>query len=211
MFNNFLTNFEKIDIKVLGKETLLMNRIELKYKINSQYLEQLFLILLSNNFKIITINNNNLQIYKNTYYDTNNLDFFKIWNWWIKIRIREYETWQKFLEIKEKINWKSIKNRKIIQENLITYEYKKFLTKAFLKNTYSRYSFINIGLNVRITLDFDISYKYFSSEKTINFYDYILEIKWSKNIVEIIKKKFYMFDRIKFSKYKFWVRALIWK
>lgn len=210
MNSDILNNFQKIDILELSTESALMNRLEIKYPINNEYIWDALNIICKNNFKLVTINWKVRQQYKNTYYDTTNLDFFKTWEWWIKVRVREYETWELFLEIKEKKYWRTTKTRELIHYIPETYQYHTLNLYRVLQNWYNRYSFINTELNVRITLDLDIYYSYFKDNINTMFVNStVIEIKWLKKNIEVIKKEFYNFNRVNFSKYKHWVRFFL--
>lgn len=143
-------------------------------------------LLIKNWFKLVESNWKTDLKYKNFYFDTKD---FWLYNWILnkkfnlKVRIREYENWDKFLETKlKKFNWKeslTFKKRKVIEKNKDSFNLKEEnlqfineyiksdnLLKVFF-NEYKRKTYINIEKNSRVTIDFDI--KTFNNKNSKEF------------------------------------------
>lgn len=200
-----------------SKKIKIFNRFESKYIIDHDDILNI-IRLLENDYLLVEENNKIIFGYHSLYFDTPELNMWNDHN--IdkpsrqKIRIREYDDKSKFLEIKEKINGKTIKNRIPIESYFINDEEQwisgnlKYDTKNLIKSLdvkYNRISFVKKDKTERITLDIDIEYYNYKTNKrwksNKNFA--ILEIKKNKeenNEIEDIINKEYIFKQ-KYSKY----------
>lgn len=200
-----------------SKKIKIFNRFESKYIIDHDDILNI-IRLLENDYLLVEENNKIIFGYHSLYFDTLELNMWNDHN--IdkpsrqKIRIREYDDKSKFLEIKEKIDGKTIKNRIPIKSYFINDEEQwissnlKYDTKNLIKSLdvkYNRISFIKKDKTERITLDIDIEYYNYKTNKrwksNKNFA--ILEIKKNKeenNEIEDIINKEYIFKQ-KYSKY----------
>lgn len=172
------------------KEIKLMNRIDKKYIINFDQFCSLTNYI-SNNFYILSENDNTLFKYHSIYFDTPNMDMQKDHinktKHRQKIRIREYCTGEKYLEIKEKNNSEFTKKKRIpvtsysldgeqqwIDENLI-YDTKNLNKK--LDIVFNRMTLVSLDKKERVTIDFGIKfYNYITKKKEI-IKDIIVEVK----------------------------------
>ena len=200
-----------------SKKIKIFNRFESKYIIDHDDILNI-IRLLENDYLLVEENNKIIFGYHSLYFDTPELNMWNDHN--IdkpsrqKIRIREYDDKSKFLEIKEKIDGKTIKTRIPIESYFINDEEQwisnnlKYDTKNLIKSLdvkYNRISFVKKDKTERITLDIDIEYYNYKTNKrwksNKNFA--ILEIKKNKeenNEIEDIINKEYIFKQ-KYSKY----------
>ena len=200
-----------------SKKIKIFNRFESKYIIDHDDILNI-IKLLENDYLLVEENNKIIFGYHSLYFDTPELNMWNDHN--IdkpsrqKIRIREYDDKSKFLEIKEKIDGKTIKTRIPIESYFINDEEQwisdnlKYNTKNLIKSLdvkYNRISFVKKDKTERITLDIDIEYYNYKTNKrwksNKNFA--ILEIKKNKeenNEIEDIINKEYIFKQ-KYSKY----------
>ncbi len=143
------------------------------------------------NFKIVKDNKGSvLFAYHSVYFDTPDYqmknDYVKHKLHRQKIRVREYESGEKFLEIKDKNNHVTNKIRvpvssyeldgeqQWIDENLI-YDTKELSKK--LDVHYYRMTFVDKENTYRITLDFNITFFNYITNKLYHFDDTIVEVK----------------------------------
>lgn len=143
------------------------------------------------NFKIVRNDKGNVLFsYHSVYFDTPdykmNKDHVDKKLHRQKIRVREYESGDKFLEIKDKNNHVTTKkripvesyeidgNKEWISDNLI-YDTKNLSKK--LDVSYYRITLIDDKKFIRMTLDFNLRFFNYMSNKSYYFGDTILEIK----------------------------------
>jgi hypothetical protein len=203
-----LKTFRPISLKEMDTVEL-MNRIDSKYIFGINLLPEI-LTDSKEHFKVLEINSERLFRYTTTYYDTTDLAFFrnhisgKLNRH--KIRHRTYEsTGVSYLEVKFKTN----KNRTIkwrMKDDINEYfnpEASNFvLNRAnipadklhpVVTNCFKRITLVNIEDKTRITLDFDLSFKGNTIQKTLPYLA-IAEIKQEGRgcnnlFVQILKKK----------------------
>ncbi|MFA9392065.1 MAG: polyphosphate polymerase domain-containing protein [Prolixibacteraceae bacterium] len=154
----------------------LMRRMDTKYVFRLDQLPAL-LKQAKNNYFMVEIEEEREQIYKTTYYDTENYDMYHAHHNGNmnrhKIRVRKYVyTHQKFIEVKRKNNkGETIKNRiahpdkvhVLNAENSETFlnKYSPFKTHALvpkLDNKFVRLTLVNKDFSERITLDYKLKF-----------------------------------------------------
>lgn len=172
-----------------AKSVKLMTRFDAKYVISyAQYYD--FINYVQDDFKVVQENNTTLFKYYTVYFDTNGLDILKAHQNKTphrqKIRIREYSTGEKFLEIKDKDNHLTKKIRvpvnsyelngekQWISENLI-YDTKNL--KKTLSTEFNRMTLVSNDKTTRITIDFNLEVHNFISGKDWKSERVIIEIK----------------------------------
>lgn len=203
-----------------SKKIKLFNRVEKKYKCTKKQLYYLIGILKDKYYLVSDDLDGDEDFtfkYHSVYFDTSNMSMFFDHENNIshrqKIRIREYDTGEKFLEIKDKdidgITRKSripvesyeIDNEKNwIDKNLI-YDTSKLIKT--LDITYNRITFISYDKSERITIDFDIVFHNYNTDITESIDDVIIEVKQSIEHLSEAEGVFEELDiqRVKFSKY----------
>lgn len=196
----------------------IFNRIENKYLLNESSFQIIYDFLISNYLRV-RFNDLYWLRYHSLYYDTNDLrmyhDHLDNKEDRMKIRIREYQDHEAFLEIKKTMNSHSIKKRQRVQSleidsKLSTWiaEYSNIDYKdlnKILDVKYERLSFINKDMNERITCDRNLEfYNYVNDTRyKFNTTTYILEVKKqdnNKSIVEEFMDSLQIYPT-KFSKY----------
>ena len=173
-----------------AKEIKLMDRIDKKYVIDFNQFCSLSSFI-NDNFYIVENNGTILLPYYSLYFDTPNMDMHKDHiekkQHRQKIRIREYSTGEKYLEIKEKNNSEFTKKKRIpvksykldgetnwIDKNLI-YDTKHLNKKLEVK--FNRLTLISLDKESRITIDFNIRFYNYITEKSKRIKDIIVEVK----------------------------------
>ena len=206
-----------------SKNIKIFKRFESKYILDEDYVND-FIELLENDYFLVTDKNQILFHYHSLYFDTPKL---AMWNDHEndkqirqKIRIREYDDNSKFLEIKEKNNEQTIKTRIPVKSYNINEETNwishnlKYDTKNLLKSLdvkYDRMTFIKKNKTERITIDFNLEYYNYHTNKiwkTTNN-QVIIEIKKSykeNNEIENILNNKFDFYKQKYSKYHFGIK-----
>lgn len=200
-----------------AKKIKLFNRIETKYEseLNSKNLENL-LKYLYDNYYVVANNNITIFEYINIYFDSDDLIMYnehkKNSSNRQKVRIREYSNGNKYLEIKHKIDHKTIKKRipidnvdidnnfDWIKDNL-QYDISKL--SHILTTKYDRITFISKDFHERITVDFNIEFFNLKTKITKLINKVIIEVKQddksSNDIHDIIKS--FNIEKCHFSKY----------
>ena len=209
---------ETISLKQ-SKEIKIFKRFESKYILINDKIQQI-IDLLNKDYYVVEDNGKTLFNYHSLYFDTDKLamwtDHDNEEDFRQKIRIREYENDEKFLEIKEKNNGLTNKIRIPVESYNINDEINwishnlKYDTRNLIKSLdvkYNRMSFIKKDKTERITLDFDLEYHNYKTNKSYKYNDInfvVLEIKKSSHdnndIENILNEKFFLYKR-KFSKY----------
>ena len=173
-----------------AKEIKLMDRIDKKYVIDFDQFCSLSSFI-HDNFYIVENDGMLLIPYYSLYFDTPNMDMHKDHiekkQHRQKIRIREYSTGEKYLEIKEKNNSEFTKKKRIpvesyelngetnwIDENLI-YDTKHLTKKLEVK--FNRLTLISFDKESRITIDFNIRFHNYVTGKSKRIKDIIVEVK----------------------------------
>lgn len=173
-----------------AKKTKLDKRHCTKYVLTREMCQKLFSFVCEN-FKIVKNKKGNvLMAYHSVYFDTPELQMNKDHvdhkPHRQKIRVREYESGEKFLEIKDKENHVTTKKRipvesyeidgeeQWVSENLM-YDTKELDKK--LDVYYYRMTLIDKENSYRITIDFNITFFNYMTNKTYHFDDTIIEVK----------------------------------
>lgn len=198
-----------------AKNIKLFNRVEKKYVLTPSQLYDFYKYLSSDSFYIVKNNNNFLFDYHSIYYDTINLDMYndhkndKVNRQ--KLRIREYQNGNKYLEIKSKLNGITKKiRRKINSEDISILQdwlkenlnYNLSLNKE-LDIKYKRITFISEDKKERITIDSEIKFYNYENNISESIKDIIVEVKHEKGYPSLIEMYFIRnnIKYIKFSKY----------
>lgn len=199
-----------------SKKIKLFKRFESKYLVDSSDLGDI-MNYLSDNYLIVKEDENTLFDYYSIYFDNSDFDIIKAANKddivRQKIRIREYQNNDKFLEIKEKnhgvvvktripINSYNIENEKDwIDDNLI---YNASKLNRVLRVKYKRLTFISKSKSNRITIDLNIDFYNYLTNKSAKIENYII-IEIKKNKEDNIDFEDYLNSNLiyktKFSKY----------
>ena len=152
----------------------LMNRTDHKFLFSPKKLERI-LPMLKEEYRILTIDNQNCFTYRSFYFDTRDFEFYRIHHNGKsnrhKVRFRNYvETGTTFLEVKFKNNkGRTIKNRVAVEaaENVLSDDSKKFIHEISgirddlefkIENSFSRITLVHKTNPERVTFDFNIKY-----------------------------------------------------
>ncbi len=164
-------------------EVKLMNRVDTKFAFNLHKLNQI-LEILSNKYRVLEIEGTRLPFYESLYYDDDNFklyhDHYKGKTNRFKVRFRKYvESNLFFLEVKHKIKGRTDKKR--IRVDNIDLEldsiHRSFLEKIMkqgvqlspkLWNSFHRITLVNNELKERLTLDFDLRFKWQDDDIHLN-------------------------------------------
>jgi hypothetical protein len=156
-------------------EVKLMNRVDTKFAFSLTKLPQI-LEILSQKYRVLEIEGTRTPFYESLYFDDDNFklyhDHYKGKTNRFKVRFRNYvESSLSFLEIKHKIKGRTDKKR--IRVDHINFEFDKnqrdFLEKIMkqdlslnpkLWNSFHRITLVNNELKERLTLDFDLKFKW---------------------------------------------------
>jgi len=171
--NDLLTPFEPITLKEMDCVKL-MNRMDTKFAFRTSDLNKL-LPLLTEHYRVLTIEGTNTPHYESLYFDDERFSFFKDHHNGkgdrFKVRIRKYvESNLFFLEIKHKIKGRTDKKR------IVTDQFNEVLPGsdlAFLQNelhsnknlvptmwnSFQRITLVSKTENERLTLDFNILFE----------------------------------------------------
>lgn len=184
-----MTLMNKISLEE-AKKIKLMNRIDKKYVIDFEQFCLLIPYILDNYYIVSDSNQRILLPYKSIYFDTKNYDMYNDHKVnkenRQKIRIREYSSGDKFLEIKNKNNSKTNKIR-IQTSSYLLNEYKKWIVdnlnydinnlKEKLEVIFKRLTIVSKDKKERITIDFGISFYNFTNNKFKRVDEIIIEVK----------------------------------
>ena len=189
---NLLNSFDSIGLKDID-DVKLMDRVDTKFSFNFQNLET-FLNSLSEDYNLLVIEGNAVSKYNSLYYDDETFTAFndhqrKKPNRF-KVRFRKYVYSDiQFLEVKHKVNGRTVKTR-IPSESIpseMNQKQEDFVHETgiqgdlvpSLQNKFKRITLIHKNKSERVTLDFDISFKW--NEKKIELNDIVIaELKQSK-------------------------------
>lgn len=170
-----IKSFQTIDLKGI-KKVKLLNRHDTKYIIPIDILDSI-LYELKNDYYVLKIENNLINNYDTTYFDTESLSLYRTHQNGkknrFKVRVRTYvDSRESFLEIKLKNNkGRTSKKRKrladqspVDRESVLTYVqrfiplYNQVLTES-LNIKFSRITLTDLELTERITIDLGLNYK----------------------------------------------------
>jgi hypothetical protein len=194
-FSEIISNLKSVSLTELECVSL-QNRIDSKYLLSSSMLNNL-LPFITENYKVLEIDDNRIFTYENNYFDTEDLLFYhEHHNGYlnrIKVRSRKYlETGSSFFEIKKKEKIERTNKIREKTEGLISVPNQDMIHKIslmsrkalngihkVLSNHFNRITFVNNAATERMTLDFNISFADENSEKKLEDI-FVLEIKQSK-------------------------------
>jgi hypothetical protein len=174
LISEALVNLDPISLSEMDRVKL-MNRVDTKFAFSKDKLVTI-LPQLASFYRILEIENTRAPIYESLYLDDNAFNFFRDHHNGrtnrFKIRFRKYvESNLTFLEIKHKRKGRTDKKRiKVdqITENLLD-KHLLFIRdilnddralKAVLWNSFHRLTLVNKVSNERLTLDFDLNFKW---------------------------------------------------
>ena len=180
--NKVLESFEPISLMEMDRVKL-MNRVDTKFAFSFlEFLE--FLPELSQYYKILEIEGIRTPFYESLYFDDDNFSFFKDHHNGrtsrFKVRFRKYvESNLVFLEIKHKFKGRTLKSRIKVDEipTELTEKQKEFIQSVIPKehdlkpvmwNSFHRMTLVNKIENERLTLDFNITFKWENHRQTFN-------------------------------------------
>jgi hypothetical protein len=181
-----LTGFESITLSEMDRVKL-MNRVDTKFAISLHSFIK-FLPELSQAYRILEIEGTRTPFYESLYFDDERFSFFQDHHNGrtnrFKVRFRKYvESNLTFLEIKHKFKGRTNKKR-IKVENIpevLKAEHKEFIEsiipkevdlKAVMWNSFHRITLVNKVENERLTLDFDLTFRW--DDKTEKFDNLII-------------------------------------
>lgn len=182
LIKTYLKPFEPISLTEMD-EVKLMNRVDTKFAFNLHKLNQI-LEILSNKYCVLEIEGTRTPFYESLYFDDENFklyhDHYKGKTNRFKVRFRNYvESNLFFLEIKHKIKGRTDKKR--IRVDQINLEFdpiqRDFIEKMMnqdvqlnpkLWNSFHRITLVNNELKERLTLDFDLKFKWDNHDVHLN-------------------------------------------
>lgn len=177
-----LQSFEPIDLLEMDRVKL-MNRVDTKFAFSiNEFLD--FLPALSEHYRILEIEGTRTPMYESLYFDDEQFSFFKDHHNGrtnrFKVRFRKYvESNLTFLEIKHKFKGRTHKSR--VKVDVIPTElmenHKEFIKSIIVDdhhlhpvmwNSFNRVTLVNKFENERLTLDFDITFKWEDHTQSFN-------------------------------------------
>jgi hypothetical protein len=183
---DILTGFESITLSEMDRVKL-MNRVDTKFAFSLQQFIK-FLPELSNAYRILEIEGTRTPFYESLYFDDDRFSFFQDHHNGrtnrFKVRFRKYvESNLTFLEIKHKFKGRTNKKRIKVDQipDMLNSEHKEFIEsiipkeinlKAVMWNSFHRITLVNKVENERLTLDFDLTFRW--DDKTENFDNLII-------------------------------------
>lgn len=172
--NTILDAFDKVTLDDV-ESLKLFDRTEKKFIFNCEYLPEI-LNQLSEQYKILEINNSRFNLYENQYYDTKDLEMYLDHHNGksnrLKVRFRNYSnTNTAFFEIKRKNNrGRTLKSRIEITNSIPAFDqtvskllvsktgYKPELLHPSLEVDYKRITLVSKNNPERVTIDLDLHY-----------------------------------------------------
>ncbi len=167
-----------------------MRRIDVKYVLNNSLLSKISDYIFDNFYIVKDQKNEMFLKYYSLYFDTDDMkrhkDHINKKSHRQKIRIREYESHDKFIEIKDKndhitnkiripvTSYKIDGEKQWISDNLI---YDTNTLKRKLEVTFYRMTFISFDNKIRMTIDSYIRFYNYITNKEKNINDIVIEIK----------------------------------
>lgn len=192
--NEALKDFEPISLLEMDRVKL-MNRVDTKFAFSvTEFLT--FLPHLANQYSILEIEGTRTPFYESLYLDDSQFTFFRDHHNGrtnrFKVRYRKYvESNLSFLEIKHKVKGRTDKSRIKVDdipldllekhtkfiEGIVTQEVN---LKPVMWNSFHRMTLVNKSENERLTLDFDLTFKW--NDKTQNFNNLIIAELKQENV-----------------------------
>lgn len=181
--NQVLKNFDPITLAEMDRVKL-MNRVDTKFAFSvNEFIE--FLPVLSENYRVLEIEGTRTPFYESLYFDDDNFSFFKDHHNGrtnrFKVRFRKYvESNLIFLEIKHKFKGRTHKSRiKVdsIPDKELLEHHENFIKSIILEehhlhpvmwNSFHRMTLVNKIENERLTLDFDLRFKWENHTQNFN-------------------------------------------
>ncbi len=173
-----------------AKQMNFMRRIDVKYVLNNSLLSKISDYIFDNFYIVKDQKNEMFLKYYSLYFDTDDMkmhkDHINKKSHRQKIRIREYESHDKFIEIKDKndhitnkiripvTSYKIDGEKQWISDNLI---YDTNTLKRKLEVTFYRMTFISFDNKIRMTIDSYIRFYNYITNKEKNINDIVIEIK----------------------------------
>ena len=172
------SEFIKITLDEMD-EVKLMNRVDTKFAFSFSQLESI-LTAIKDSYKILEIEGTRMPFYESLYFDDEDFKFYndhyigKVDRF--KVRFRKYvESNLSFLEVKHKIKGRTKKSRITAKEigQSLTEDQQLFLEKILnsdielvpkLWNSFHRITLVNNDIKERLTLDFDLTFKWDDQE-----------------------------------------------
>ncbi len=211
-------------LKQVGLEDInnlkLLNRVDRKFVLTTDEFIELAEQLIILDYNVLAINNQIIQHYDTTYYDTADYQFYlnhhnKRLNR-LKVRVRKYaSTGDSFLEVKKKVNRGGETRKKRMpmhdtvfgeQENQFLLKYSRLPAACLMpvaKTVFERITLTSEKYKERLTIDFDLSLIF--EDKSVQLSNIIiLEVKREKSsgyigILPFLKEK--QLHQIPISKY----------
>ena len=192
--NEALKDFEPISLLEMDRVKL-MNRVDTKFAFSvTEFMT--FLPHLANQYSILEIEGTRTPFYESLYLDDSQFTFFRDHHNGrtnrFKVRYRKYvESNLSFLEIKHKVKGRTDKSRIKVDDiplDLLE-KHTKFIEgivtqdvnlKPVMWNSFHRMTFVNKTENERLTLDFDLTFKW--NDKTQNFNNLIIAELKQENV-----------------------------
>ncbi len=192
--NEALKDFEPISLLEMDRVKL-MNRVDTKFAFSvTEFLT--FLPHLANQYSILEIEGTRTPFYESLYLDDSQFTFFRDHHNGrtnrFKVRYRKYvESNLSFLEIKHKVKGRTDKSRIKVDDiplDLLE-KHTKFIEgivtqdvnlKPVMWNSFHRMTLVNKSENERLTLDFDLTFKW--NDKTQNFNNLIIAELKQENV-----------------------------
>ena len=192
--NEALKDFEPISLLEMDRVKL-MNRVDTKFAFSvTEFLT--FLPHLANQYSILEIEGTRTPFYESLYLDDSQFTFFRDHHNGrtnrFKVRYRKYvESNLSFLEIKHKVKGRTDKSRIKVDDiplDLLE-KHTKFIEgivtqdvnlKPVMWNSFHRMTLVNKTKNERLTLDFDLTFKW--NDKTQNFNNLIIAELKQENV-----------------------------
>ena len=192
--NEALKDFEPISLLEMDRVKL-MNRVDTKFAFSvTEFLT--FLPHLANQYSILEIEGTRTPFYESLYLDDSQFTFFRDHHNGrtnrFKVRYRKYvESNLSFLEIKHKVKGRTDKSRIKVDDIPLDLPEKhtKFIEgivtqdvnlKPVMWNSFHRMTLVNKTKNERLTLDFDLTFKW--NDKTQNFNNLIIAELKQENV-----------------------------
>ncbi len=177
-----LQTFEPITLLEMDRVKL-MNRVDTKFAFSvNEFLK--FLPELKENYRILEIEGTRTPFYESLYFDDQDFSFFKDHHNGrtnrFKVRFRKYvESNLTFLEIKHKLKGRTHKSRIKVDEipSELLEKHKDFIhsiitnktgLRPVMWNSFHRMTLVNKVENERLTLDFDLTFKWESHSQNFN-------------------------------------------
>ncbi len=192
--NEALKDFEPISLLEMDRVKL-MNRVDTKFAFSvTEFMT--FLPHLANQYSILEIEGTRTPFYESLYLDDSQFTFFRDHHNGrtnrFKVRYRKYvESNLSFLEIKHKVKGRTDKSRIKVDDiplDLLE-KHTKFIEgivtqdvnlKPVMWNSFHRMTLVNKSENERLTLDFDLTFKW--NDKTQNFNNLIIAELKQENV-----------------------------